>query len=370
MKKLILKITIIIMLATILSLIVDYFYRHSYRLTYQFPKNILVRSEIIKKYELVKLGNSHSESGLMLDRYKVKSLNLSSVAQTFEYDLALLKMNRNQIKDNAVIIINVSPISFSQKKPDKDANVNMNYYDGRLSPFLIPHLKLSEYFQIQIVPFSRAGYLWRETIAKNINDKTMSTFAANWNKQKKTIKTENNIAPVLTTAVIIDSSRSALPTFNVVEIKEELKNPPVAPLALHEESMHFILNKWYKSGGFDTASFNTNKDDLIDLINYCLQNKWHPVLVTMPISQILQNNLEPGYFKKYIYDNLNDLSLKGIKYFNFSTNKQLTENKYLFSNSDHLNLRGASITSYLLLQELIKNGYLSKKADGYDYTLK
>lgn len=360
MVKIISKITAIILIALVLSVGLDFLYRQAYKIDYEWPENILISPEIAEKYDLVALGNSHSQSGLVFDGYTTKSLHLASVAQSFEYDLAMLKMHSKQIKKNAVIIINVSPLSFSQNKPKKDDDANMNYYDGRLSPFLIPHLKISEYLQIQIMPFVRSGYLWREKHAKSVGDIAMETFIKQWEKPKPTP------VPVLKTTPI-QPTPSPKAGMTIDEIKAELKDSPTPPDKNFTDSAHFVINKWFNSGGFSAESFDENKKDLKKIINYCLKNNWRPILITLPISQVLLDNLDLGYMKEYVYDNIKEINVKNIDYFDFTVNQQLTKNTDLFSNSDHLNTRGAAVTSYLLLRELIKAGYLPRDADGYDY---
>lgn len=371
MLKLLGKISLVVILALMLSLGVDYLYRQTHGIDYKWPENVLLSPDIPEKYEIVGLGNSHSQNGLTFEKYKVKSLFLASVAQSFEYDLAMLKMHSKQIKKDAVIIINVSPLSFSQNRPDNLDDANMNYYDGRLSPFLIPHLKLFDYLQIQIMPFVRSGYLWREEYAKSKKDIAMSVFAKHWEKEPEPTVEITTTSPVPEVTIVpilpIAKARSTIPSFNVEEIQAELNALPEPTDDRLIESSRLMVEKWYKSGSFSTEAFDGNKKDLEAIISYSLDHGWRPILITLPISQVLLDKLEPNYMQQYVYDNLNDINLYGIKYFNFTSNTQLTKNKYLFGNSDHLNPKGAAITSYLLLKRLIDAGYLPKEADGYDY---
>lgn len=378
MLKLFFKICLVIILAFIPSVGIDYLYRQAHGLTYQFPKNILPLPETQNKYTLVKVGNSHAESGLHLDRYNVKSLDLSTVAQSFEFDFALLKMNAKQIEKNAVIIINVSPLSFSQDKPKKDADINMSYYEGRLSPFLIPRIKISEYLQIQIFPFVRAGYVWRQNYAKEKETNARESFALLLENQN-TIITPTPEAILLQTSVPIpqptmtqeqlrfELHKSSQFLAKVSDIQEELAAPADLTDREMEASVEFMTNKWHQPG-FSTESFATNRKDLQDMIDYCLAQGWRPVLITLPMSQVLIDRMGgETYLQEYIYGNLKQINTYDIPYFDFMTNKQITENKTLFSNSDHLNDKGASIVSYLLLQQLIQIHYLPKTADGYIY---
>jgi hypothetical protein len=363
MLKLITKIVFIIFLAFLLSIGVDTLYRHKYHIPYQFPTHILPFPARPDPYELVGLGNSHAQAGFTFTGYKVKSLNLASVAQSFEYDLAMLKMHTNEIKPNAIIILTASPLSFSQKTPKQSDYINMNYYDGRLSPFLIPYLKVAEYLQIQIAPFTRSGFLWREQYAQDSEKQAMNTFAQNW-------VTPTSVAlntPQIDTGSNPEATRSGA-TLHVASIEAELSAPPaLADERLHE-SMLFMTNKWLHTDGFGTQYFERNRKDLEALIEYSKAHHWRVVLITFPLNDILTQNLPSDYLERYLYGQLRQIDLRGVDYFDFSTNTPISHDRYLFANTDHLNERGASVLSYLLLQKLIEKGYLPKSADGYDYT--
>ena len=356
MLKLFISIITTVSLALIMSFGVDYFYRQVNNLPYNPPQNIFPLPEIAEKYKIVALGNSHAESGLIFDEYNTKTKSLASVSQSFEYDLALLKMNSRQIDKGAIIIITVSPISFSQMKPKKDELVNMNYYDGRLSPYLIPYLKVSEYLQIQIAPFVRSGYLWRQEHAKKVALAVDQSYAASRGEKL--------------TPDPIDTSqfRPTDPPYTsltVEEIKKELDAPASPMLDWMSRSADLTADKWYNSGGFSKSSFRKNREDLEDIISYSIDHHWRPILITFPINQVLLNTLEKDYLKHYIYDNLDQTDLHRTPYFNFANDPRLTKNAYIFTNSDHLNSKGAAVISYLLLQKLIENKYLTKSVDKY-----
>lgn len=360
MIKLLIKISLIITFALLLSVEVDYLHRQETQQEYHWPKNVLPFPEIEEKYELVALGNSHAESGLIFSQYNLRTDLLASVSQSFEYDLAMLKMNSRKIDKNAIILITISPISFSQKQPRKEDLVNMNYYDGRLSPFLIPYLKVSEYLQIQVAPFARTGYLWRQEHAKKVADEVAISYALT--RGEKITPTPAPALKVSTPPVATAPQETGI---GLEEIQKELNSPPDPYADWISRSADLTADKWYNSGGFSEDSFAKNRKDLEAIINYSLDHHWRPVLITFPISQVLLETVEKNYLKKYIYDNLNATNLHGAPYINLAEDQRLAKNKYLYDNADHLNKKGAAIASYLILQELIKKNYLPKSADGY-----
>jgi|GEM_PF-1447962 len=381
MKKLLINVSIIIGIVFLVSLAIDTIYRSLYHLPYELPRNIFILPEIQDKYDIVKLGNSHAESGIVFDRYGLKSLSLVGVGQPFEYDLAHLKMHSRQIKKGAVILIAVSPLSFSQKKGGRDDSLQTNYYDGRLSPFLIPNINVGDYLQSRIFPFLRAGYLLREknmeAIQKRISkeekwpdptptpfnptDQLVQNQGTQQAQQKETASSTKKNVLTVTEANYYS---------NVEAIQNELALPStVLPdkLQKFKESVEFMVAKWYNTNEFSPQYFETTRKDLEKIIAYSLDKGWKPVLITIPISKALLSALKPDYMQVYVYDNIAKTNLHGTQYLDFSGNEQITKNTFLFGNSDHLSKNGASIFSYLLLRTLIEKGYLPETADRYDY---
>ena len=371
MSKLVQKVFLICLFVISLSVGIDAMYRHVYHIRYQWPKNIFILPENKDKYEIVKVGNSHAENGIDFERYNLKSLSLASAGQTLDYDLAYLKMYSRQIKEGAIIIITASPISFSQGKPSREDALQTQYYDGRISPFLIPNIKVEDYLQSQIFPFLRAGYSWRQ----NYNDEIKARISKE-EKWTEPAPTATAVSGKPTPVANAETTDQYIPAnyadktyfFHVQAIEHELTYPSTAPDGMLVESMNAIFNKWYHTSGFGTQFFEANRKDLERLIAYRKEKKWRPVVITIPLSKVLLDGLLPDYMQVYIYDNISKTNLQGVEYFNFATDERLTKNKYLFGSADHLNPKGAVIFSYLLLQRLIDKGYVPKNADGYDYT--
>jgi len=276
-----------------------------------------------------------------------------------------LKMHSKQIEPGAIIIINISPISFSQENEGKN-NLQYNYYSGDLSPFVIPDLKITDYLQSQIIPFIRSGYLMREKHAqevykslKDINQEAWDRLAVAPDQDQ-----ESNLD-------IESSSKSSKPRskdfYNAHDILFELDSPSPVSTKKLIKSTNFIYKKWYDPEQFSEKYFVDNRKDLQDLISYCQKKDWRPVLITIPISTILINGLLENYIPVYLDGNMSQINLQNIDYFNYIENKQLINNNSLYGDSDHLNHEGSKIFSYVLLQDLIKHSYLTKDKDQYSY---
>ena len=369
MLKIFTKVGFVILIALILSIGLEVFYIKAYGLNYPWPKNIFSLPAISDKYELVALGNSHSQEGLTFGGYKVKSLSLASVAQSYAFDFAMLKMHSAQIKKNAIIFIIADPISFSQTIDTSDHAYNL-YYDGRLSPFLIPHFRFSDYLQIELIPFVRSGFVWRQQYATDAQTAGLSSFVADFQKNQPGTAPTSAPQPVATqtqtqtqTAKVIEPAS----IYNVAQVEKDLNAPPATTDARFDESVSFTVNKWYKSGGFSEDPFNQNEKDLKDIVTYSKAQGWRSVLITLPISQALLNGLGPNFLNNWVYTPLKNANVGNVPYINLMKDPRLIDNLYVYTNSDHLNTDGASMVSYVILQQLIKMGYLPKSADGYQY---
>lgn len=341
----------------------DLVYRKISKSGYPSLPRLLVNRSITDKYQIVKLGNSHADVGITFEGFNLRSLDLAGVAQRFSYDLVLLKQYHKQIEDNAVILIAVTPISFSHRQADRNDGMQYNYYDS-VSPFLIPDLIIDDYIQQKLLPFLRSGYLLRKFYADLVKERIAKE--EKWEEPKiieTEATTENDNQPKLP----ILNIRPEEILFNVEAIKAELTSPSPVDSAQYIDNMNFIFNKWYQTDEFDPKYFEINRRDLAELISYCRKNHWRPVLITIPVTEILKDGVLDDYMDKYLYENLEKVDLLGAEYIDFSSRKELSTATSFFGNADHLNSKGAAIFSYVLLHELIDKGYLAPDADGYDY---
>jgi hypothetical protein len=369
MNKIVLKLLVIFTCSTMLLLLLDSFYRKAYTDHYESPKNIFPNSEIDEKYTIVKLGNSHAQDGISFEGYKLKALNLSGVAQKFEMDLALLKQHSKEIDEGAVILIAVSPISFSHTAANSQKGFQAGYY-GKVSPIFIPHINWGDYIERELMPFSHSVYSMRKKETEKIVKRDrLEREKLEPKKEVATPAAQLATGPVIVSAVKKPVKVLNVPPdkifYNVEAITDELAS--ASSPQKYIDNVDFIYNKWYHTDEFSPEYFDQNKKDLEQLIAFSLKQKWQPVLITIPVSDDLIDGLLDDYMQVYLYDNLNQVDKKGVEYIDFSNDKRITTNTALFSNADHLSKNGAAIFSYVLLRTLIEKGYISPEADGYNY---
>lgn len=365
MKSIFFKLFIITFAVCVSLLIVDAYYRKTYSVAYRFPQKILANQAIPEKYQIVKVGNSHSMDGITFEGYKLRSLSLANAAQKFNIDLAMLKQHSAEIEKNAVILIAVTPISFSHTDVNAQKGLQAEYY-GRISPFFIPQLNVGDYIESEFLPFVRSGYFLRQKYAdalieKKVAEEEVGSSSKNADPANSapqsiaSIKTSDSVSPQK-----LDDYY-----FQVEAIKKELEHPTTSTEAF--ENINFTYNKWLHTDEFSKQFFDSNRRDLERLIRYCIKKNWRPVLVTIPISEQMEKALPKEYKQEYLYANMAKTNTQRVEYFDFSIDPQIKANTTLFSNADHLNKKGSAILSYLLLRKLIENNYLEPESDGYNY---
>ncbi len=363
MIKLICKLILITLASFLIILIFDFSYR---KITNKEPFEIKIKlwrnKEKEERFKIVGLGNSHANDGFDFSHYNAKAINLGSVAQRFKLGTALLKQYKNQIDKNAIIIIDVSHISFSHEALDINDSLQEQFYDS-MNPFFIPKLNLGNFLKKQIFPFT----LTFNDIRKDYNKKLVDEESERNKKDFQNREIKNQLSEKNTKEELIKIINADANFYNVSIIELALQNPQLKSYYQPIDNMDFIFNKWYHTKEFDKKYFKQNIKDLEELISYINKNNWKAVLITIPVREVLEEGLLDDYKQIYLYDNLAKIRTKNYQYFDYTKNKSFTQNDLFFSNADHLSKNGAKVFNYLLIQDLIAQSYLEKEVDGYEY---
>lgn len=373
------KLFLVLGVSLVAVLALDVAYRQKFEVAYHRPGNLWPKPKTGQPYELVLLGNSHSESGVTFEKYHTKALNLSGVAQRFEFDLARLKHHAHEIAPGAVILINASPISFSHTNVNAKKGFQGGYY-GRVAPWLIPYLDWGDYIEREFLPFTRSGYEWRQKIQTQIKERVSAEEKARYEAEfVSTEVAENEKTDAEDLNATFDSSSSesnqqvlSVPAAEVPFVVEYIESQLAAAVfdpGKLEDSANFIYQKWYHTDEFSPEFFEDNQRDLEKILQLAQRRGWRPVVITIPISTELQDTLLDDYLDTYLYQQLAQMSLeeKGVPYWDFTTQPPISNHSEWYDNSDHLNDTGAAVFSYVLLRKLIDQGLLAPSADGYYY---
>lgn len=355
------------MVATLVLVGFDRVYRQPYGIEYAWPRNVLPNTARDPLYQIVKTGNSHSQDGITFQRYRAESLDLSGVAQRFETDLAVLKQHHREIAPGAVVIIPVTPLSFSHTAVNSQRGFQAGYY-GRVSPFFIPHLNWGDYIESQVFPFARSVHNLRKRYASQVQERISAEEKWPDPTPSPTPVSQPpapSAAPVAKQKVRVLRVPEEERYFVVEAIQAELATP--SAISHYRDNTDFMFNKWLHTDEFSTEYFDENRRDLEKLIEYSLRQQWRPVLVMIPITASFVDALPDEYLQEYVYEQLEKTDTQGVEVLDYLEFEPITSNQRLFGNVDHLEKAGRSIFSYVLLQDLISRGYLTADIDGYDY---
>lgn len=275
----------------------------------KFKKYNSFENNLVK---LVNLGTSHGMYGLFYSMIDFSKMNLARSAQSFYYDLELLKKYSNKLNKRIVVIIPISMFSFYSHNGE---NINQNY---------IQLLEKEDILEVDVLKY----YLF---------------------KNFSILYPPSNILEVLKSK--LEKTESDIIYPKDLEKREEREKESVETVKMHLG----ISPKIY--------SLKNAEQDFINLIKYIEDNNWRCVLITTPFSYLYNENIEkyqPGAFKERIYDNIKEVEKKLNKkfvYLDYSHDERFENHLEYFFDDDHLNEKGAKYFTEILLEDLKKLGY-------------
>ena len=318
MKKMLIKGFIFILIILTPLLYANYRYKNT---NYYRQLNGLGKFRVIPKgIEVLNLGNSHEQCGIIYDNnIDKKGYNLALESQPFEYGSNILEYYSEYLDEGATVII---PIS---------------YFDW--------YYNYEEIFNSGISVYNERYY--------SILDKE---YMMDYELQKDILY---NKFPLLTAGkdmkyIFEDISWSSKSTYDADEIDIEFIN----------------YKADYKYKNWTQEVMATNQDEkekvknrnikyLEKTINFCYDKGYKPVLVTSPITKQLDDKFSEE-FKRDFLNNCYDILKKypKLQYFNYCGLKAFSDSLELFVDADHLNTDGANAFSKRLFADLQKAGLL------------
>lgn len=240
--------------------------------------------------EILNVGSSHGKRGFVYENYEnLRTFNFGLSGQTFYYDSILLKKYRNRIGERAIIIIPISYPSFQEL--DKE---DLKMYDGKYLKFLdyadLENSELKDLLVCKYFPVTTA----KQNLKKVVYD------------DERVYKDK-----IIGSKGKIDMSKIAKKKYKVFSEIQEFNS--------------------------DSLSLKI----LENIINFCLENGWKPVLVTTPITDQLNEYYDGSEFLKKWRKQIDYYENKyNIQYLDYSHDEEFSSNLSFFMNSDHLNYAG------------------------------
>lgn len=273
--------------------------------------NLRMLGNQIEDVEIANVGSSHGAYDFIYDGFTedgFSCFNFGNVSQTYAYDLALLKEYGHYLEDGCVVFIPVSYFSFNNETVNETEAqaLSVKYYHC-LSPKNIPDYDLFTDIVTARFPVLSAG---EDLLALLPGSLTVHA------------QEENEDAPQMDEAAVAQFAERAAARFD----------------------RHFNNKEDY--------FLPEREAQLRELIGYCKEQEFIPVLVTTPFS-VYYNTPVPEEFLDRFHGTINQIaSDTAVNYYDYSHDGRFTENLTLFSDSDHLNDEGAEYFMEILAQEV------------------
>jgi hypothetical protein len=302
----------------IFSLIVllNYFYTRT-----NYAQNIF--GDVQKFYnvpehiQLANIGSSHGTESFDYSDSPYTSFNFALTSQLFFYDYAILKQYITKFEKNAVLLIPISYFQITMKKTD---------------------------FQDQ-----------RDRYYHFLAGKYMDSFSI---KKKLLV-----FFPVLTTNL------NFIIKYIVNDISPASPISPAFKTMAEPELIEYCTVKhrsWTIDGEYNFEAgeegFFHNKYLASQIVELCYANDIRPVLITTPITSILNNiyaEKSPGFFDTFHRFTLElQETYPALLYFDYSHDPRFENDFSLFGDGDHLNIIGRKKFTAIVISDLQASGLL------------
>jgi hypothetical protein len=307
MKKFLIKGFCFVCIGLLLLAIVNTFYirTNGYRSLDDTYKYYLMPDEI----EVANLGSSHGAYGLYYDDIEeVRGFNFALPGQGLYYDRQLLQKYSDRLAEGCVIIIHLSYFSFDL---EIGSDIQNRWYYKFLGYGSVPNHKITEYVRYGLCPFLSASFNAKYLV----KDKGSIDFDIFW-------------------------------IYKYFGIKYDADDEK----AWRKDAQGFL--DFYYDVTEQGKNEEINMALLEEIIVYCEENDFRPVLITTPFTKYY-NRL----FKGEIRDEFNALVKKvkeryGVTYIDYSSDPRISDQLDLFSDSNHLNDDGRKAFTKILLGDL------------------
>lgn len=266
--------------------------------------------------ELINLGSNYAMYGLNYDGIIEKAFNFALGPQYLLYDYRVLLANAKKCSEGCVVLITFPPAVFCF---DGSGCQDEKYY------FFLPAALLP-------------NHSWLKRMKRVVFPLLFRPWDIRFLLERHKKMTPAQVTPMQSEAQCED---------------EAIKR----------------VNGWVDQFGLDdmvsdrfpqavTQQFEKTTTIVSEMIDFCFDNAFNPVLVIPPVSQSLRRRLGEKFLKGALFDNLKRANTRGVPVLDYLSDEDLAAHS-LYMNSDFLNADGAKIFTSKVLEDLHERHYLS-----------
>ena len=313
MKRFLIKLIIFCVLTSILLILLNL--RYVSTNYWKAENNVWKFNSVPDGIQLANLGSSHGAYGFLYDRFtKYKTFNFALDSQRYFWDYGILQQYSDNFVPGAVVLLPISYFGITAR-PKNYNDVRPRYYRF-LEKEYFDMWSLQEWIQYFKLPVLSAGTNLMKCI-KDISPENIDIF-----NSRTTYMTEDELQEYC------------------VKKHEHWTNPE---------------NEKGEEG------YRQNLEEVCQLVKFCLDNGLQPVLVTTPITTVLNDIYEKDEdFFKTFYHFISDVQTQfpTVPYFDYSHDPEFSSNFELFADGDHLNVYGAREFTAHVVADLQEAGLL------------
>lgn len=311
MKKLALKLLLLILPVVVFMFMINARYISTNH--WKAENNVWKFNFVPDDIQLANLGSSHGAYGFFYDDFsQYRTFNFGLNSQRYFWDYALLQQYIDSFAPNAVVLLPISYFAITGRVENYD-ELRPRYYRF-LKKKYFDTWDLLDSIRYASIPVLSAG--------KNIK------------------KCFDDIPPE-----DIDGFNSRTTYMTKAELQE------------YCQKKH---DSWRKDEKGDEG-YQLNLAEVCQLVKFCLDNGLQPVLVTTPITTVLNDiYAEDEDFFKTFYDFIAEVQSQfpGVPYFDYSHDPDFSPKFELFADGDHLNVYGARAFTARVVADLQNAGLL------------
>lgn len=313
-------ITIIILTFVIIGiLLLNYLYKRT-----NHYKNMISNVEkfingVNDNIELANFGSSYAKFGIIPNEiYNVKAFNFGIQPESINYDFKMLKMYTKNLNKNCIVLLNIPNLVFTFVDY-KTEQANTKYYYFMDKQYINKYRGYKKFLNVHF-PILMNLYLIR-FIIKDIR------------KDDYEIRTETKL------------EENGVTKEAIIRINGWKQNANLSNLTDDHVTKEM------------EEKFKKTRKILEDMIEYCINHNFRPVIVVPPVSKILSDMISKKFIDKYLFDNIKIANKRNIPVFNYLYEETMQDYK-LYINSDFMNLTGRKILTKTILEDLAKIDYI------------
>ena len=280
----------------------------------------------------IKVCNFGSSHGLASFKYggRTDAFNFALSGEDLYHNYAKLRQYADKLDKGCTVFLPVSYFSFCT---DTKAPSDKRYYMF-LDKQYIKKYSFETYLNVKYIPVLRSG----DGLLKDlVNEKQMAEL---FNEDNPL---ENSAAGAIA-GVIFAAGVSSLNPENAYNSTDSLPDSKLYDFSdLRCKSWRSQFNRF-------SIYMDENTGILTDMIRFCEEHDFVPILVSTPINHVLNDMFTDEELQKYFYDNVSELQrTTGVEFWDYSHDGAFSDKNDYYSNADHLNsIGGAAFTEEIM----------------------